>query len=64
MYAYFSITILLRDHSYITSALVGGGEGQKMLILSTKNMLTQGGRGVQKSQKFDDVIHEWSLEIN
>ena len=52
------------DHSYITSALVGwggggGGGGQKMpilLIFSTKNML----RGVQKSQKCDDVIHEWS----
>ena len=39
------------DHSYITSALVGGG----------KTCWRRGGRGVQKSQKCDDVIYEWSL---
>ena len=56
--------MVVRDHSYITSALVGGRGVRKcqfLLILSTKNMLTQGGRGVQKSQKCDDVIYEWSL---
>ena len=26
-------------------------------------MLTKGGRGVQKSQKCDDVIYEWSLRV-
>ena len=36
-----SRTPVLRDHSYITSALVGGvRKCQFLLILSTKNMLT------------------------
>ena len=46
---YFSGQEYPGDHSYITSALVGGEGGvrkcQFLLILSTKNMLTQGGRG-------------------
>ena len=56
---------MVRDHSYITSALVGGEGGSEnanfCLFLVLKHADVGGGEGVKKSQKCDDVIYEWSL---
>ena len=61
------LTNLVREHPYITISQKGGGWVRKweFLFCSVLKIITKGeGRGGQKIQNLDYVIHGWSLTIS
>ena len=55
---------IVRDHSYITSAWEGGFRKHIFLLVFRTGVIEGGSVGSEKVQKFDNIIHGWSLIVS
>ena len=59
-----SLSCIVRDHSYITSALEGGFRKYLFLLIFSTVLIEGGVVGLENVKKFANIIHGWSLIVS